>query len=167
MSLFHISEDPAIPLFVPRPSAYTHEPVVWAITPERLVNYLLPRDCPRVCFWARADSTAQDREALLGNDAAVIAIEAGWLQRLQQASLQCYTFAADGFVELDANAGYWVSTNPVRPIATTVMTDLPGHIARRGATLRVLPHLGALQAEVAASSLGFSMIRMRNAAPAI
>ncbi|WP_137150357.1 DUF6886 family protein [Devosia sp. FKR38] len=164
MSLFHISEDPAIPLFVPRPSAYTAEPVVWAITPERLVNYLLPRDCPRVCFWARADSTMGDRQTLLGQDAAVIAIEAGWFERVQQASLYCYSMPPEGFVELDANAGYWVSTSPVWPIATTVMTDLPDQIARRGASLRVLPHLGPLQADVAASSLGFSMIRMRNAA---
>lgn len=165
MTLFHISEDPAIPLFVPRPSAYTAEPVVWAITPERLVNYLLPRDCPRVCFWARADSTIGDRQTLLGQDAAVIAIEAGWLERVQRASLYCYSMPLEGFVELDANAGYWVSTSPVRPIATMVMTDLPDQIARRGATLRVLPRLGALQADVAASSLGFSMIRMRNAMP--
>lgn len=166
MKLFHLSEDPAIPLFVPRPSAFTAEPVVWAITAERMVNYLLPRDCPRVCFWARPDSTASDRQALLGDAAAVIAIEDGWLERVQQASVSCYAIASEGFFELDANAGYWVSTSPVRPIGRSVMTDLPGHIAGHGATLRVLPRLGALQAEVAASSLGFSMIRMRNAAMA-
>ena len=164
MSLFHISEDPAIPLFVPRPSAYTTEPVVWAITPERLVNYLLPRDCPRVCFWARPDSTLGDRQTLLGDDAAVVAIEAGWLERVQQARLHCYTMPPEGFVELDANAGYWVSAKPVRPIENVVVRDLPDEIARRGARLRILPRLGALHAAVAASSLGFSMIRMRNAA---
>lgn len=163
MSLFHISEDPAIALFEPRPSAYTSEPVVWAITPERLVNYLLPRDCPRVCLWARPDSTTQDRQSLLGQDEHVIAIEAGWLERVQQASLHCYTMPPDGFFELDANAGYWISAKSVRPIENVVVRDLPDQIARRGATLRVLPRLGALQAEVASSTLAFSMIRMRNA----
>ena len=46
--LFHISAEPGIEVFEPRPSQYTSEPVVWAITAERLHNYLVPRDCPRV-----------------------------------------------------------------------------------------------------------------------
>ncbi|MBU1307123.1 MAG: hypothetical protein KKF33_16595 [Alphaproteobacteria bacterium] len=167
MSLFHISEDPAIPLFVPRPSAYTADPVVWAITPERLVNYLLPRDCPRVCFWSVPSSTPGDVQSLLGSDSAVIAIEASWLDRVQSASLTCYTMPADGFTELDANAGYWINPGAVVPLASRSVSDLPAQIASRATALRVLPSLWPLHSAVAASTLAFSMIRMRNAAPAI
>jgi hypothetical protein len=44
--LFHVSDEPAIPRFEPRPSASINEPVVGAVDHERLRNYLLPRDCP-------------------------------------------------------------------------------------------------------------------------
>ena len=47
---FHVSEAADIERFDPRPSALTHEPVVWAIDEERLRNYLVPRDCPRVTY---------------------------------------------------------------------------------------------------------------------
>jgi hypothetical protein len=45
--LFHISEEPGIELFEPRVSE-GRGPVVWAIDADRLRNYLLPRECPRV-----------------------------------------------------------------------------------------------------------------------
>jgi hypothetical protein len=45
--LFHVSEEPGIERFEPRPSEYAGEPAVWAIDAERLRNYLVPRECPR------------------------------------------------------------------------------------------------------------------------
>ena len=50
--LFHVSEDPAIEDFHPRPSSVAPEvgPIVWAVAESHLPNYLLPRDCPRVTF---------------------------------------------------------------------------------------------------------------------
>jgi hypothetical protein len=50
--LFHVSEDSGIERFEPRPSRYADEPVVWAIDADRLRNYLLPRQCPRVTYYA-------------------------------------------------------------------------------------------------------------------
>ena len=52
MKLFHVSEEKKIEEFVPRYSDSTKEPVVWAIAEAKLANYLLPRNCPRVCFSA-------------------------------------------------------------------------------------------------------------------
>jgi len=47
--LFHVSEDPAIGVFSPRPvpslDAGVEGDAVWAIDEEHLPNYLLPRDC--------------------------------------------------------------------------------------------------------------------------
>lgn len=38
-ALFHVSEEPGIERFEPRPSEYTVEPVVWAVDGDRLRNY--------------------------------------------------------------------------------------------------------------------------------
>lgn len=163
MTLFHLSENPAIAQFAPRPSDYTSMPVVWAIDAKKLSNYLLPRDCPRVCFRAGAASSAADRARFLGADDAVIAVEAAWWERIRSTSLFTYAMPRAGFRLQDESAGYWVSETPVTPLGMAEIPDLPAAIASHGVTLRVLPSLWALHDAVAASSLVFSMIRMRNA----
>ncbi|KRA96571.1 hypothetical protein ASD83_15850 [Devosia sp. Root685] len=163
MKLFHLSDDPTIARFEPRPSAYTAEPVVWAISDQRIANYLLPRHCPRVCFRAGPESLGADIERFLSDETAVIAIEADWRVRVQNEKLHRYVMPKDGFVLQDEGAGYWVSYGAIEPLAMEVLDDLPGAIAAEGVTLKVLPSLWALHDGVKASSLMFSMIRMRNA----
>ena len=163
MKLFNLSDDPAISRFEPRPSAYTAEPVVWAIADEKIANYLLPRDCPRVCFRAGTETSAGDVERLLGEDRVVIAIEEAWAERLGSGRLHRYAMPNDGFVLQDESAGYWVSHGAVDPLGMELLDDLPGAIAAEGVTLKVLPSLWELHDAVKESSLVFSMIRMRNA----
>lgn len=165
MKLFHLSDDPAISRFEPRPSAYTVEPVVWAISDRRIANYLLPRDCPRVCFRAGPESRGEDVERFLGEETAVIAIEADWLERVQNGKPHRYAMPNHGFVLQDEGAGYWVSYGAIEPLGVEVLDDLPGAIAADGVRLKVLPSLWDLHDGVKASSLVFSMIRMRNAGP--
>ena len=164
MRLFHLSDDPEVAVFHPRPSDYTEGNVVWAIEDGRLVNYLLPRDFPRVCFRAGPLSASTDVSRFLGDDAVAIAIEAAWLERLQAARLHCYAMPAATFTLHDAGAGYWISDQAVTPDGVETLADLPAALAERGATLRVLPSLWELHDAVRASSLVYSMIRMRNAA---
>lgn len=163
--LFHLSDDPAIVRFEPRASDYTESAVVWAIEESRLVNYLLPRECPRVCLRAGSQSAASDVAHFLGTDAVVIAIERAWLARLQAARLHCYTMPAACFTLHDASAGYWVADQAVTPLGVETLSDLPAAIAAHGATLRVLPSLWTLRDAVVGSSLVVSIIRLRNAAP--
>ncbi|HEY4201400.1 MAG TPA: hypothetical protein VGM83_12655 [Devosiaceae bacterium] len=165
LPLYHVGETPGIARFEPRPSAYTPMPVVWAIAPGKLRNYLLPRDCPRVTFFAAPDSHPDDVARFMPEGRPVVAIEAGWLDRVETAQLYIYRFSTDGFVSHDHNAGYFVSAAAVTPLGMAVQRDLPGALAAAGAELRVLPGLWALHDAVKASSLGFSMLRMRNAAP--
>lgn len=163
--LFHVSEDPGITRFEPRPSAFTPDPVVWAIDDDHLRNYLAPRDCPRVTFCAGPDTTLDDRETFLGHCHAVMAIEAQWLDRLRDARLCRYAFDTDAFECLDASAGYFVSRVAVMPRRVAPIDEPLEELARRNVELRVLPNLWALRDAVAASSLEFSIIRMRNALP--
>ena len=55
--LFHVSEDAEIGRFDPRASTLTDVPVVWAIDDRRVRNYLLPRECPRVTYYAGPQTT--------------------------------------------------------------------------------------------------------------
>jgi hypothetical protein len=163
--LFHVSEEPGINRFLPRPSDYTSEPVVWAIDEARLCNYMLPRDCPRVTFYAGPHTSAHDAECFLGSSVAVVAIESAWLDRVRSSRIYCYRMRADTFECLDAGAGYFVSRVPVVPSGVDVFDDVLAELSRRGVELRIMPSLWSLRDSVAKSTLQFSFIRMRNARP--
>jgi hypothetical protein len=172
LRLFHVSERADIEGFEPRRlpgSADDAPPVVWAIDEEHLDNYLLSRDCPRVCFRASAASRAEDVRRFLGSDAGavVVAIESGWEPRARSTPLHLYRLPAETFTCQDRNAGYFVSSAVVSPLERIHVARPLDLLHSRGAALRVLPSLWPLHDEVAASTLAFSMIRMRNAAPRI
>src|ERR1700761_6216311 len=82
--LFHISEEPGIQLFEPRPSPSHFDgingDVVFAIADDLLHNYLLPRDCPRVTWYAGPKTTDADKERFMDNSAAnyIVVVESSW-----------------------------------------------------------------------------------------
>ena len=165
MTLFHVSENPDIETFEPRKAAPNDEALVWAVDEEHLRNYLVPRDCPRVTYSAGPRTTVADRERFLNSSAAVLAIEARWFERMRSCRLQCYHLPEDPFELADECAGYFVSRVPVKPIRVQVIEDSVAAVLRRGVELRVQPSLWELRDAVIASTLAFSIIRWRNAAP--
>lgn len=171
MTLFHVSEKPNITRFDPRPAPDSSSGqtglMVWAIDDAHLHNHLLPRDCPRVTFYARPDSHPDDVTRLMGHSTAraVVAIEHGWFGRLLAQRIYRYEFSGETFTLIDEGAGYHISREAVVPQAVTQLDDLPAELFRRNVELRVLPSLWPLRDAVVASSLQFSMIRMRNAQP--
>jgi hypothetical protein len=164
--IFHISESPGITRFDPRPDAEGIERV-WAIGESRLHNYLLPRDCPRVTFYATASTTVADRARFfsVSDSESVVAIERGWLERVRDTRLYLYEFAPAEFELTDAIAAYWTHDAAIEPIDCIVVADPLAELARRAVELRVLSSLWPLRDAVVASTLGFSIIRMRNAQP--
>lgn len=165
--LFHISEESGIGRFEPRACECASGLVVWAIEARRLCNYLLPRECPRVTYYAGAETTATDVERFLGSSPAIVAVENGWLERLRSCRLYCYHMPPATFECLDECAGYFISTVAVVPSRIEVFDDPMAELLRRGVELRFLPNLWSLRDAVVASSLQFSLIRMRNAAPRV
>ena len=165
--LFHVSEDPGIELFMPRPSLIVAEPVVWAIDEAHLRNYLLPRDCPRVTYAAGPRTTAAEAAQFLTNNRPVVAIESIWFERARVTPLHCYSLPADSFELQDTIAGYFVSRRPVRPERVELIPNPLERLRSVGVELRVLSNLWALHDAVAASTLEFSMIRMRLAQPRV
>jgi hypothetical protein len=163
--LFHVSEEAGIERFEPRPSPYADGRVVWAIDADRLCNYLVPRECPRVTYYAGPQTTAADAERFLGSSPAVVAVEAAWFDRLRSCRLYCYQLPQQTFECIDDCAGYFVSRVAVVPSSVLVVDDLLAALLGRGVELRFLPDLWALRDAVVSSTLRFSLIRMRNALP--
>ena len=163
--LFHVSEESGIERFEPRPSPYAGEPVVWAIDADRLRNYLLPRDCPRVTYYAGPETAAADVERFLGSSPAVVAVESGWWERLRSSRLYCYHLPPETFACIDECAGYFVSREPVVPARVQVVDDLLAALLGRGVELRFVPDLWLLRDAVVSSTLQFSLIRMSNSLP--
>jgi len=162
--LFHVSETPGLTQFEPRVDARGRN-LVWAIGESRLHNYLMPRDCPRVTYYATATTTSADRAAFFSATSvdSVIAIEKRWLPALQTTPLHVYEFAAAPFVIEDTIAAYYVCQYAVVPIAHYIVANPLLELLQRPIELRLLPSLFALRDRVVASSLGFSIIRLRNA----
>lgn len=155
MRLFHVSDNPDIEVFEPRlsPSASGEDlgPVVWAIDDLRLPHYLLPRECPRVCW---SDGVRR-----------YVAVEDGWSGRIRKGSVVVYEFATEGFELADKVAGYYVSRAPVVPVKKTVVPDLVFAIKQRAVDLKAVGNLWPLRDHVLANYSSFSFIRMRNARP--
>jgi hypothetical protein len=106
-----------------------------------------------------------DVERFLGASHAVLAFEYAWLDRVRSTRLFCYQLPSQSFELADACAGYFVSCMPVVPLSVRVVDDCLSELGRRGVEVRVMSNLWRLHDEVASSTLGYSMIRMRNAAP--
>jgi hypothetical protein len=170
--LFHISEEPALRVFYPRPQLPEQghtvtDDVVWAIDEAHLPNYLLPRACPRVTYRSAPTTSDDDRARFFtGSSAHVVAIGADWLERAMSCTLFVYELPSRTFELLDTSAGYWVSRHLVEPLDVTEMRAPLVEIVRRRVELRVLPlaDLWSLRDAVAASTVDFSIIRMRHAA---
>src|SRR5438105_6770579 len=114
-SLFHISDNPRIKIFEPLSApAYPNiimGKVVFAISDTMLHNYLLPRNCPRVTFYAGPETSEADKSKFLGTTTAeyVICVESGWLTEIQRTTLYRYEFLPNTFALFDECAGYYIS----------------------------------------------------------
>ena len=169
--VFHVSERDDIQVFYPRPppsmDAGVSEDVVWAIDYAHLANYLTPRDCPRVTFGRGPGTGEADAEAYLKDSIRrVVVIEAGWLERLLATPLFLYAFTRSPVWRLaDASAGYYVANQPVVPVDLLRIDDAAAALAALDAELRIEPNLWRLIDKISASTLEFSILRKRNAAP--
>jgi hypothetical protein len=156
-ALWHVSEDAAIRRFEPRDGK------VWAIDTRLLPLYWFPRDCPRATFWAESGTSDEDVELFLGGDRSrrvhVVEPEAlGWMRRARVVAYRMpeATFAPD-------ENRFWISEQAVEPLELVGLGDLVERHRRAGIVLRTEPDLLRFWDSVAASSLGYSGIRLRNA----
>lgn len=168
-TLLHFSENPSIDVFKPHHARGREaEPAyVWAIDTEHAPLYWFPRECPRVTFWADERTTPEDRQKLLGfgSAARVHVTESAWLAGMRAAKLYVYHFDPVPFSLYPEPGGFWVARSVVVPLGCEAVGDLLQRHAEAGIELRFTPSLWPLRDAVAASSLQFSMVRLRNAHP--
>ncbi|MDX6511933.1 MAG: hypothetical protein QOE36_1437 [Gaiellaceae bacterium] len=163
-ALWHVSEDATIERFEPHTTVASDETLVWAVDTRHLPLFWFRRDCPRATFWAGPHTTPEDAELLHGS-ARVHAFEGGWLERLREARVLAYRLPEESFSQDPEVAGYWVSRAAVEPMDVVEAGDLLANHAAAEIELRMVPNLWPLWNRVIASTLEFSGIRLRNAAP--
>ncbi|MEK4251783.1 DUF6886 family protein [Paenibacillus sp. FSL W7-1287] len=168
MFLYHFSEESDIKIFHPRKNLH-HEhlpPVVWAIDEEHSVNYLFPRDCPRVIF-RRSERMSKEDELHFFRDShadTIIAVENDWLEQISNTKLFRYTFPKESFEMEDGIAGYYISTVSVEPLRIEPIENLLLEIVKRKVELRFTPNLYPIKESILSSSIDdYSIIRFRNA----
>jgi hypothetical protein len=167
--LFHISEEPDIKIFHPRPSPQLYDSikgnVVFAISDKMLHNYLLPRDCPRVTYYINQNTTNTDKEKFFGENKAdyIINVEEHWKEKIENTVLYKYKFSPETFSLLDETAGYYISYEDTVPVSTEKVQNVYKEFSKRNVEIRFLDNLRKLAADVKSSSLSFSIIRLGNA----
>jgi hypothetical protein len=153
-----VSEDDSIRRFEPRDGR------VWAIATRLLPLYWFPRDCPRATFWAESGTTEEDVRRFLGGDRGrrVHLVEPGWLEPMRTCRVVAYQMPEQTFVEDDDR--FWISAEAVEPLELVELGDLVARHERAGIELGTEGDLLHLWDEVIGSTLGYSGIRLRNAA---
>jgi hypothetical protein len=169
--VLHFSEDPTITRFMPHVAATAQQPeaYVWAVDEARAPDYWFPRACPRAMAWTTGTSSPADRDRILGPGGGerVHAVEYRWLEAMRTVSLYAYRLPADRFRPFGTPVpNALVAAEPVEPLGPPEpVGNLFELHEEAGIQLRVLPNLWPFWYVVIESTLGFSGIRMRNAAP--
>lgn len=166
--LFHISEDPTIQSFEPRPANTTTWPqltrqYVWVVSDEMVHNYFSPRNCPRVC-WMIGPKTTQaekDRFRCVGDQRAIIAVEHSWKEHITACKLYQYEFSPRNFYPIDYCAGYYISEQVEIPIAVTTLEQPLELLTERGIRIEFHEDLEPIRQMTAHSTYRFSNIRMK------
>jgi hypothetical protein len=165
-ALWHFSEDDSIRRFEPRANEEhdSDEALVWAIDDVHAPAYWFPRDCPRGTWWAGEETSDADVERFLLGDRTlrVHALQAGWLDALRSARVYAYRMPLERFEPYPRAYGYWIAREPVQPLDIVPLGDLLLRHANAGIELRVVRDLARIWTLVAASTLAFSGIRLRN-----
>ncbi len=130
----------------------------------RAPDYWFPRQCPRALAWVTPETSTADRERLGSH--RVNAIEYAGFSAMRSVRLFAYRFEAASFRVFGEHGHAMVATTPVEPVGPPEpMGELLALHERAGIELRELPNLWEFVDAVASSTLGFSGIRLRNAAP--
>jgi hypothetical protein len=167
--VLHFSENPTLRAFHPHtaPTAADPTPYVWAVDATRCPDYWFPRDCPRGMAWIGPATTPEDAAHILGpGTTRVHTIEYTWLPAMQSVRLYAYRLPARQFHPYGTPVTAHVTMEAVEALgpAEPVGDLLELHRAA-GIQLRLVDNMWPWWEAVIDSTVEFSGIRLRNAAP--
>lgn len=167
MRLYHVSDRGNIKIFKPSPHTRkdleTGKKYVWAIDEKRLGNYLLPRNCPRVCYYINTNTTDEDIEKYTDDGAHTICIEEGWRENVEEEVLYIYEFDISNFVLQDDIAGYYISEEEEIPQRMMKVSNLLAVLQEKGIDIKFYPEIVSVSQEIRESTFNWSCIRMKYA----
>lgn len=166
MRIFHVSEESGIQVFHPRKPTRTDlnpaQGLVWAIDDQCLPNFLMPRNCPRVCYHVGPNTSKSDKQAYISSKSClhVVVIENKWYEPMKHTKLYLYEFDTKEFTLQDENAGYYVSETSQIPIAKLEVVDVFQELFKRNVELRFVNNLWDMFDEIQNTTFRWSMCRM-------
>ena len=166
--LYHISEERNIEKFHPRISKkqWNYEKYVWAIEEEKLHNYLLPRECPRICVGLEKLTIHSNwlDTFPIENQKAIIFISDDWKGKVQNCKLFKYEFDKGNFKLIDKIAGYYVSRKIETPIRKIEIKNCQQELINSNVKLIILERRKMLEIKekVVSEFEDFSIIRWNN-----
>ncbi len=173
MGLFHVSEESNNREFIPRiPDRDDLDKsvgLVWAIDEKRLPNFLTPRNCPRVAYYAGENTTESDRNKFFSSSTVshAVVIESKWFEKMKNTTLYLYEFEEKDFVLQDNTAGYYIAKTTQIPKAKYELTDLFSELIKRNVEIRIVDSLWDIADKIEKSTLRWSICRMAFAKPRI
>ncbi|MDQ8737728.1 DUF6886 family protein [Paenibacillus sp. LHD-38] len=168
MKLFHFSEESGIDIFVPRVKENRRDmpPVVWAIDDAHKFTFYFPRNCPRIVYTRTNDLTDDDNDKFFGLTASniVVTVETAWYERIMSTTVFKYTMPAGSFRLFDEFAGYYISTQTVKPLEVEPVNNLLERLIELNIEVRFTPNLHPLKEAILNSSVtDFGIHRFANA----
>lgn len=168
MKLFHFSEESSIDIFEPRVKENRKDmpPVVWAIDDVHEFTFYFPRNCPRIVYTRTDELNDEDRNKFFGLTSSdiVITVETEWYERIKNTTLYKYTMPAHTFQLFDEFAGYYISTQTVKPIEIETINHLLDRLVDLNIEVRFTPSLYPLREAILNSSVkDFGIHRFANA----
>ncbi len=143
-----------------------HIHYVWAIHEDKIHNYIVPRECPRICLAQKeAFQFGQlwtDQDDYLNK--AFLFIPIKWKHQVSKCKLYKYQFNPQNFEVIDPIAGYYVSKKFEIPTSLQKITDCLQVLAALQIGVKFLDdhELNSLKESVVNSTDEFSIIKWDN-----
>jgi hypothetical protein len=168
--MYHVSES-KIEIFYPRKSpldAPVQGDFVWAIGEKLVHNYILPRDCPRVCYYPKTFMQLLHYSSLFTLDKKpfVVAVPKYMYATIAKTKLYIHQFAPFNFKLIDEIANYYISSHAETCINIFEINNILAYFEHNPyVELKFINDLEELKNEVVQSDLNFSIIRWKNYLP--
>jgi len=166
--LFHISDDKNIEKFIPRESKaiWNYQKYVWSISEDKIQNYLLPRDCPRICLKMNKLLTIGYciEELELKQYENIIFAPESWEKKIENSILYRYEFSSKYFKVIDKIAEYYVSEKVEIPIEVRIINNCFEALGKTKTKLILLEgnSMNKVKENVINNTNEFSIIRWSN-----